>query len=326
MAHWKPHRLDSVSDKNWQGTTEQCVSGRENNSTRTRVGNPADWAQPPWGSRRGTPRFRTASLTETLASNHTVLETRRRTGTRRLKRRGQGRRGRRSSRGDRPPHRQVAVAFLPRRPASAGSAFGNAPRKWRAAQQLQRVRAGRKGGRGMGRRTGRRAESSGTAGACDLPRFTARGKGKAGARALARQRSVTSPRRTGPHVGLFGSRQAPPPRPRPLCHDGDVRETRGDGRLALCFPAFRPALFLRRARTSELGHSLDLVCHLPPGLSPGPAAVGPQPRATSPASRWSHCFVSPHGAESLSVLGFGKAHRKTCSAGLAGPQRPNQPT
>lgn len=103
------------------------------------------------GSRRGTPRFRTASLTETLASNH------RRTGTRRLKRRGQGRRGRRSSRGDRPPHRQVAVAFLPRRPASAGSAFGNAPRKRRAAQQLQKVGAGRKGERGMGRGTGRRA-------------------------------------------------------------------------------------------------------------------------------------------------------------------------
>lgn len=156
-----------------------------------------------------------------------------------------------------------------------------------------------------------------TAGSCDLPRFTARGKGKAGARALARQRSVTSPRRTGPHVGLFGSRQAPPlPRPRPPCQDGDVREPRWDGRLALCFPAFRPASFLRRARTSELGHSLDLACHLPPGLSPGPAAVGPQPRATSPASRWSHCFVSPHGAESLSVLGFGRAHRKTCSADL----------
>lgn len=56
------------------------------------------------GSRRGTPRFRTAPLTETLASNHTALETGRRTGTRRLKRRGQGRRGRRSSRDDRPPH------------------------------------------------------------------------------------------------------------------------------------------------------------------------------------------------------------------------------
>lgn len=104
--------------------------------------------------------------------------------------------------------------------------------------------------------------------------------------ARARQRSVTSPRRTGPHVGLFGSRQAPPlPRPLPLCQDGGVRESRAYGRLALCFPASRPASVLRRTRTSEPGHSLDLVCHLPPGLSPGPAAVGPQPRVTFPAGR-----------------------------------------
>lgn len=62
-------------------------------------------------------------------------------------------------------------------------------------------------GTGHGREAGRRARSSGTAGARDLPRFTARGKGRAGARAGA----VTSPRRSGLHVGLFGSRLTTPP-------------------------------------------------------------------------------------------------------------------
>lgn len=179
----------------------------------------------------------------------------------------------------------------------------------------------------MGRGTGRRTESSGTAGACDLTRFTARGKGKAGARAPTRQRSVTSPRRTGPHVGLFGSRQAPPlqrprspPPPPPPRQNGGLREARAFGRLALCFLASRPASFLRRARTSEPpGHSLDLVCHLPPGLSLGPAAVDPQRRATSPAG--GRAVFCPRTAQ-----GFDRAHRKICSAGLAGPQRSNQPT
>lgn len=65
---------------------------------------------------------------------------------------------------------------------------------------------------------------------------------------------------------------------------------------------------------------------LPPGLSPGPAAIGPQSRATS-SGRWSRCLLSLHvAAASLSVEGFARAHRKVCSAGLAGPPRPNQPT
>lgn len=148
----------------------------------------------------------------------------------------------------------------------------------------------------MGRGTGRGTESSGTAGACDLPRFTARGKGKAGARAPARQRSVTSPRRTGPHVGLFGSRQAPPLQ-RP-----------------------RPPLKWRLAGGARFWEACSLFSGLPPGfisaLSPNFGAARPQPRpsvsfATRPeprsccgrsatqshiAGRWSRCLLSPHGA------------------------------
>lgn len=356
VTHWRtPHRPDLVSDS----TTELHISRRENNSTRRRAGSTAGWdsrcepvlaaASAPRpsrpgraraqarGSRRGSPEVCTGPPTEILTPNRTASETRRTTRSRRPKRRGQGRGGRGSSRPrERPPGPASRRRLLTSGARERGQHVQQRPAEVKGSTTAAAGRRGPERGTGHGERrgTGRGAESSGTAAARDLPRFTARGKGKAGgARAPTRQRAVTSPRRSGPHVGLFGSRQAPPlprrlsapPPPTPV-----TRAARG--RVSLVSLSGLPPSSVSAesrhfgARPQPRPRVGTWGDRLPPGLSPGPAAIGPQSRATS-SGRWSRCLQSLHvAAASLSVEGFARAHHKACSAGLAGPPRPNQPT
>lgn len=83
------------------------------------------------------------------------------------------------------PDQQVLAGFLPHEPATCGQRAQQRPAEVKGSTTAEEGlrRPERETGHGEG--AGRRAQSSGTAGARDLPRFTARGKGKAGARANA---------------------------------------------------------------------------------------------------------------------------------------------
>lgn len=273
------------------GCDSRCVAARAAASPEARPPSESPHAGP--GQPARVPEARTARLPQ---PNRTSSETGGTAGSPRPKLRGQGREGRRSSRDGKAvgTGRSWPPSYLGG-PRLADSALTDARPKGSAAQRLERVCAGRKGGQGMRRRRDTEREVPGPQGPATFRALRPAARVRR-ARAPAR-RDVTAAARPGPHVGLFGSRQATP-LPRRLRlrlrQDGGVVRGAVPG-LGPRSQAFRRAPFPLRTRISEPGHSLDpgrtaraIVCSRP---EPGSCCVGSAARSHI-SGRWSPRSVS----------------------------------
>lgn len=149
---------------------------------------------PPWESRRAVPgrparlpEARTAPLAQSRRpTGGTASETRRDGREPEPKARTPGACGAQEFAGpEGRPDPRVLAGFLPHGPATRGQRAQQRPAEVKGSPAAEEGLRRPERGPGHGDGAGRGAQSSGTAGACDLPRFTARGKGKAGARADA---------------------------------------------------------------------------------------------------------------------------------------------
>lgn len=153
------------------------------------------------------------------------------------------------------PDPQVLAGFLPQGPATCGQRAQQRPAEVKGSTAAEEGLCGPERGQGMGR--GRDAERKvpGPQGPATFRALRPAARVRP-ARAQTR-RDVTATGRS--HVGLFGSRQAPPlPRRLLLCLVGGLRAG-SCCRLPSPLPASRPAPFPCRAWASEPSQSLDPV-------------------------------------------------------------------